>query len=153
RLVLRALEAVVLRQPLQRDALVRTRQVERVDMTLRPHDDHLLLAIDGDAVGGRKRKLLLAGRLDAVNEQHGESGKPERRDDLKKTATGWTVRTTHPMLGSATPPRVVRNQRARLAIALSRSVRHARRSPESARRSAPQSTRPLITRRATSPIL
>src|SRR5580765_653863 len=71
RLVLRALEPVVLRQPLQRGVLVRTRQVERVDMTLRPHDDDLLLAIDGDAVGGWKGILLRAGRLDAVDEYHG----------------------------------------------------------------------------------
>src|SRR6185436_4089957 len=123
-------------------------------MPLRPHDDDLLLAIDGDAVGGRKGILLRAGRLDAVNEQYRQRRKPEGGDDLKKITTGWTILTTHhPMLGSATPPRVVRNQSVRLAIALRRSVRHARWSPESARRSARQSTPPLIMRRATSPIL
>ena len=87
-------------------------------MALRPHDDDLLLAVDGDAVGGRKGILLLAGRLDAVDEQHGQRRQPERGDDLQKITTGWTIRATHhPMLGSATPPSVVRNQRVMLAIA------------------------------------
>jgi hypothetical protein len=86
-------------------------------MALRPHDDDLLLAIDRDAVGGWKRILLRAGRLDAVNKEHRQRRNPSAATIRRKSRRDGQSTTHHPMLGSATPPRVVRNQRARLAIA------------------------------------
>ncbi len=54
-LVARALEAPVPLLPAQRRVLVRAGEVERVGVLLEAHEDHLRLAVDGDAVGRRQR--------------------------------------------------------------------------------------------------
>src|SRR4029079_2389215 len=46
-----ALEARILRSPTQRRMLVRAREIEREDLPMRSDDDHILVAIDGRAVG------------------------------------------------------------------------------------------------------
>ena len=63
------------------------------------------------------------------------------------------LRSSQPMLGSATPPRVVSNHSVMLARAVTRKVRQASWSPAVARRSAHHRTAPLTTSRTTSPIL
>jgi len=55
RFVLRTLEAPVFREPFQRRVFVRAREIERVQMLLVADRDHLVLAIDRDAVGSGNR--------------------------------------------------------------------------------------------------
>src|SRR5690242_18140601 len=52
RLVLGALEAMIVGQPAERGVLVRAREREGIHVTLEPHQDHLRVLVDRGAVGG-----------------------------------------------------------------------------------------------------
>src|SRR5690349_3528780 len=58
-MVLGALEALLVAFPLDRRVLVRTGEVEGVDLSFAARDDHALILVDRRAVGGGNRKLLL----------------------------------------------------------------------------------------------
>ncbi len=72
RVVLAALKAMILRQPLDRGVFVRTGQREGVHVVLEAHEDYLCLMINVDAIRGRNRITFFV-----------RSASPYRFDDRK----------------------------------------------------------------------